>query len=123
MAKKVRIKKASYTCYADRVGEIFEVEPFAGGYASTDGKFFFEVDDCVDVNDINELLEITANLTRRVFELERENKRLRDDVTETLGTITDLLRRRDRRIEEINDKAEMLIDDVALLDERTEGLR
>lgn len=70
-----------------------------------------------------DLLEITANLTRRVHELERENKRLRDDVTETLGTITDLLRKRDRRIEEINDKAEMLIDDVALLDERTEGLR
>ncbi|QNM43728.1 hypothetical protein [Shouchella clausii] len=71
----------------------------------------------------DELLEITANLTRRVFDLERENKKLRDDVTETLGTITDLLRRRDRRIDEINDKAEMLIDDVVLLDERTEGLR
>ncbi|MCY1105839.1 hypothetical protein [Shouchella clausii] len=52
----------------------------------------------------DELLEITANLTRRVFDLERENKRLRDDVTETLGTITDLLRRRDRRIEEIERK-------------------
>lgn len=106
----------------------------------------------------NELLEITANMTRRVHELEREQKKLRDDVTETLGTITDLLRKRDRRIDdvegrltevtegllflddkrdwlsyrvnnikkkvdEINDKAEMLIDDVVLLDERTEGLR
>ncbi|MBU8597348.1 hypothetical protein KM908_14475 [Alkalihalobacillus clausii] len=105
----------------------------------------------------DELLEITANLTRRVFDLERENKKLRDDVTETLGTITDLLRKRDRRIDdvegrltevtegllylddkrnwlsyrvnnikkkvdEIDDKAEMLIDDVVLLDERTEGL-
>jgi hypothetical protein len=70
-----------------------------------------------------DLLGITANLTRRVFDLERENKKLRGDVTETLGTITDLLRKRDRRIDEINDKAEMLIDDVALLDERTEGLR
>ncbi|MEB5480932.1 hypothetical protein P8825_15305 [Shouchella clausii] len=76
MTKKVRIKKASYTCYADRVGEIVEVEPFAGGYASTDGKFFFDVDDCVDVNGIDELLEITANLTRRVFDLERENKKM-----------------------------------------------
>lgn len=52
----------------------------------------------------DELLEITANLTRRVHELEREQKKLRDDVTETLGTITDLLRRRDRRIEEIDRK-------------------
>lgn len=49
----------------------------------------------------DELLEITANLTRRVFDLERENKKLRDDVTETLGTITDLLRKRDRRIDEL----------------------
>ncbi|PAD91640.1 hypothetical protein [Shouchella clausii] len=84
---------------------------------------YYRVLEPIDVTPTDELLEIIANLTRRVHELERENKRLRDDVTETLGTITDLLRRRDRRIDEINDKAEMLIDDVVLLDERTEGLR
>ncbi|GIN10191.1 hypothetical protein J26TS2_00580 [Shouchella clausii] len=175
---------------------------------------YYRVLEPIDVTPTDELLEIIANLTRRVHELERDNtnikrdlgwyefgpgrianlrnglsdirhtvgqledevaeikaesedwaghvddeqKKLRDDVTETLGTITDLLRKRDRRIDdvegrltevtegllflddkrdwlsyrvnnikkkvdEINDKAEMLIDDVVLLDERTEGLR
>lgn len=107
----VGVTISGYTCpeFGDEVIRISE------GY--------YRVLEPIDTPPTDDLLEITANLTRRVHELEREQKKLRDDVTETLGTITDLLRKRDRRIDEINDKAEMLIDDMALLDERTEGLR
>ncbi|MBX0320304.1 hypothetical protein [Shouchella clausii] len=143
MTKKVRIKKASLSGYADRVGEIFEVEPFADGYASMDGKYCFEVDDCEDVNDIDELLEITANLTRRVFDLERENKKMREGIRQELCTISDLFHKHNARtdelaasldevylrlghvetdIDETDEVTEMLIKDIALLEERTRGL-
>lgn len=200
MAKKVRIKKASYSWYANRIGEVFEVEQFgASAYITLDDKYCFDIDDCEDVHEIDgvlykevarkakvgekvivvdadkvfsygsytngdvftmtrdshndrllievdgtfhdgselnlsddeyrvlepiipppststdDLLEITANLTRRVYDLERENKKLRDDVTETLGTITDLVRKRDRRIDKMDDKVKVLIGSIERL--------
>lgn len=50
------------------------------------------------------IAEIKAESEDWAGRVDDEQKKLRNDVTETLGTITDLLRRRDRRIEEIERK-------------------
>lgn len=112
MTKKVRVIKGRGThWYNDHIGEVFNVmdsslydysPPEDDVYYvdhpenTTNTRHFVEKSDCEIVTD-PDTLDLIANLSRRVAELERN-------------------------VTTLNAKTEMALDDIVMLDERTQGL-
>jgi hypothetical protein len=115
--------------FINKAGEVYEVDTESMRSLLNRGEHFFRILEPVEPTQITEpepveidtrhaspqVIDLLANLARRVTELERK-----------LDGIVDLKRKEYDAYEKlftgIDDKIEMLIDDVAMLDERTQPL-